>query len=145
MRAVEELNVRAEMTKRRSVIGKLIDVIGGYLARAWLFVAILSFHLAWIALNSVPGLAHWDPPPFTLLATVASVEAPLLALLILMRQARDSRIAELRQEILLHLLLEVENKVSQLASGAPVDPKELMQHVRRQLDTDEGNITGERH
>lgn len=160
----EVLNVRAAMMKRRGWIGSLIDATGRRLSHPPFFIALLVTHLLWIVLNTgvIPGLEPWDPYPFTFLATIASVEAPFISLLILMRQHRDERVAELRQETSLQVSLHIEQevtaslrmlrelqqamKVQTQVDGEvlehmqkPIDPEHLLDHLEKHLDESEGD------
>lgn len=112
----EILSIRREMSKRRRWLGGAIDRTGDLLAHPVFFFAMLAAHAAWLLLNSgwIPGLPPWDPYPFLLLATITSVEAPFIALLILMRQHRDQRIDELREEVALQVELHVEREATRL-------------------------------
>lgn len=88
------------MTRERSAIAGAVDATGRFLANPWFFCALAALHLLWIVLNStnILGIPAWDPYPFTFLATIASVEGPLISLMVLMRQQRDSRVQEVREE-----------------------------------------------
>ena len=158
-KSLEILNVRSEIVKRQSRATTAIDRIGHTLAQPWLFVALLAAHLLWIVLN-LPGFAWfepWDPYPFTFLATIASAEAPFLALLIMMYQRHSSRISELREELDLQVALHLERQSTMLvrlvrelqeAGGnataesrelidsfeQELDARRLMDNVRRELD-----------
>ncbi len=158
----EILNVRRELERRRGPLAGLTVRIGGWLATPGFFVGVTLLHAGWLVLNLpgvAPGLA-WDPPPFPLLAMIASVEAPLLALLVLMRQEHDRRIAELREETALQVSLHSEREnsaqvrlllaiahhlevegIDDLADFAalqePVDPKRLVRAMRRGLEAAE--------
>jgi uncharacterized membrane protein len=163
-RGGEFLNVREEMIKRRSTIGKAIDAGGRKLANPTAFVLLLGFHLLWIALN-LPGLPlvePWDPPPFPLLATIASALAPFVSIMILMAQYRDARITELREEVALQIALRSDRQLTLLlralderaravrdgydvdALEDPLHPEELLDRVRKHLEQAEGTTTGER-
>ncbi len=74
----------------------------------WLHVAAFG---CWIALNTWPGLAHWDPYPFTFLTLVVSLEAIFLASFILISQNYEMRISDRRNQLDLqiNLLTEQEN------------------------------------
>lgn len=104
----EVLNVRQRMEERHGPGRTAIVQVGRVLSRPTFFFVLLALHLAWVLAN-LPALAGWlpwlpwDPPPFVLLATIASVEAPFIALLVLMRQEHDRRIAELRDETALQV------------------------------------------
>lgn len=141
-RSFQAFNVRGEMTKRRNVAGKVMDACGEWMARPTVFFILLGGHVAWIILNLVPGLA-WDPPPFAVLAMIASVEAPFLTLIILMRQNRDERIAELRQEVLLHVVCQLDRRLSRLTQQEPLEARSLVNLIRCELERDEGPIEGE--
>jgi uncharacterized membrane protein len=65
----------------------------------------------WILLNSIPGLRHIDPFPFTFLTLIVSLEAIFLSTFILISQNLDSRISDRRShlDLQLNLLSEQEN------------------------------------
>ena len=157
------LNVRSEIEKQRSRMSALTDRIGRVLAHPLFFILLLAAHLLWILFNlPIFPWAPWDPYPFTFLATVASAEAPFIALLILMYQKRDRRIDELREETSLQVLLHVEHQLSlalrlldelQEKMGVEtqqdpaflkhmqedLDPRRVMENIREDLEDAEGN------
>jgi uncharacterized membrane protein len=65
----------------------------------------------WIGINTWPGLAHWDPYPFTFLTLVVSLEAIFLSSFILISQNYELRISDRRNQLDLqiNLLTEQEN------------------------------------
>lgn len=75
----------------------------------------------WILWNlRISPLPHFDPFPYGLLTMIVSLEAIFLALCILMTQGRESRIAELREEMTLQVILRLEEEVTktlQLVAG----------------------------
>lgn len=155
---LEILNVRAEIARRQRPSAALIERIGQILADPWLFIGLLAGHLLWVVLNLPvwPWFEPWDPYPFMFLATVASAEAPFIALMIVMYQRRSTRISELREEIeiqtslhlerqmtmMLRLLREVQEGL-QIPTGQDprvldrlqrnLDPQQLMQSIRQNL------------
>lgn len=131
--AVEILNVRSEIVKRQPRSAGLIDRIGYILARPWLFFVLLAGHLAWIVANlSLFPWQPWDPYPFTFLATVASAEAPFLALLIMMYQRQSSRVSELREELDLQVALHLERQSTMILRLL----RELQEHRGMETDQD---------
>jgi uncharacterized membrane protein len=66
---------------------------------------------AWIAFNSVPGLPHFDPFPYTLLTMFGSLESIFIASFILIAQNYSMRLSERRAQLDLqvNLLAEQEN------------------------------------
>lgn len=151
------LDVRAEMERRRTRTSAAISRIAHFLARPGFFIALTTVNVGWIIVNlQIMPWEPWDPYPFVFLATVASVEAPLLSLLILMHQERDKRIDELREETQLQVALHNERELSlalrlldEVRRGLDieseqeqqlleilqedVDPKRLMENLRREL------------
>ena len=157
------LNVREEMDEKRTAVTVAVDAVGRTLCRPITFFLVQLFHLGWVALNlrMIPGLAPWDPSPFTLLATIASALAPILSLMILMRQHRDTRVAELREEVQLQVSLNIERKLTHTLRlldqvgrrldvqddadpdeldemKQPLDSEKLMDRIRQHLDDSEG-------
>jgi uncharacterized membrane protein len=74
----------------------------------WVHAAVFS---AWFAVNSIPGLPHWDPYPFTFLTMWASMESIFIASFILIAQNYAMRLSERRAQLDLqvNLLAEQEN------------------------------------
>jgi uncharacterized membrane protein len=157
----EILNVRAVMMKRRGPAARAIDAAGRGLARPWFLLILLLLSAVWISFNLLLPAGRWDPHPYLLLATVTSTLAPFLTLLVLMRQHRDGRIEELREEIELQVALRVEREVTLLvrllddmrvrlgidteldrapleAAKHSLDPGHLLDHLERHLDRLEG-------
>lgn len=72
--------------------------------------------LTWIVLNTniIPGLKPFDPFPFGLLTMIVSLEAIFLAIIVLISQNRDAKVAELREEIDLQVNSIAETEVSKV-------------------------------
>jgi uncharacterized membrane protein len=159
----EILNVRREVTAHRTRAAAWIDATGQLLSRPAFLLALVVLHLGWIVLNLgvVAVIEPWDPYPFMLLATIASVEAPLLAVVILTHQRRETRVDEVRGELELQVALQVERETTailrlvadlhrKLDAGVPrdadrierlegeLDPHHLLQSVKRHLEEVEG-------
>ena len=66
---------------------------------------------AWVAINSIPGLPHLDPYPFTFMTMWASTESIFIASFILIAQNYSMRLSERRAQLDLqvNLLAEQEN------------------------------------
>lgn len=144
-RNTQPLNIRSVLAARRTRTGKLIDAIGVWLARPALFVVLLALHVAWIVCNLgwIPGLPVWDAPPFALLSSISSVEAPFMTLLILMRQQRDARIAEVREELLLQFVLHMDRELSGQHGHRRLKAEPMLDDIVRELNRDEGLIDRE--
>ena len=66
----------------------------------------------WFALNSIPGLPHWDPYPFTFLTMWASTEAIFIASFILIAQNYAMRLSERRAQLDLQINLLTEQETT---------------------------------
>ena len=90
----------------RSRAERLSDWVTENAAHGGVLMFHLVWFLAWIALNVgvVPGLAPFDPYPFSLLTMLVSLEAIFLSLFVLASQNRLSRQADKRE----HLDLQVD-------------------------------------
>ncbi len=114
-----------EFLDRRTAAERLGDRIAGA-AGSLTFVCV---HLAafggWIVLNLAPHMRHFDPFPFSLLSTIVTLEAILLASFILMRQLRIGRRAEEREHLMLQILLLTEKELTAVL--------ELNREVARQI------------
>lgn len=165
----EILNVRAEVARRQPRLAALTDRLGQTLAHPRIFLGLLLAHILWVLLNLriYPWLEPWDPYPFTFLATIASVEAPFIALMVLMHRERDRRIQELREEINLQVSLHVERELTAVLQmireiqesqnvesevdrevlermQTPLHPDQLMERLRKHLESTEGEPGGYR-
>jgi uncharacterized membrane protein len=156
------LDVRRDLVRKRGRAAALVDNLGRTLASPAFFWLLVGSHLLWVLANlPLFPWKPWDPYPFTFLATVASVEAPFLSVLILMHQRRQQRIGELREEINLQLSLHVERQstmtlrlLNEIQGRLDMqsqqdretlrhmmqnlDPQRLMDSVERRMDAEEG-------
>lgn len=139
------LDVRREMATAEGPFEKFSRLVGRVMGSAMFFTLLIVTHIAWIVLN----LRIWpwrpiDPYPFTFLATIASVEAPFLSLLILINQRRHRQIEDVREEIELKVSLHSERQMSMMirlideirrAQGLPTEEDEKdIQRLGRNLD-----------
>ena len=88
------------------------DLIAGF-AGSFRFVGVhLVLFAGWMVLNTAASFHHFDPAPFSLLATIVGLEAILLASVILMRQSRMSRRSDERDHLMLQVLLLTEREIT---------------------------------
>lgn len=66
----------------------------------------------WFAVNSIPGLPHWDPYPFTFLTMWASTESIFIASFILIAQNYSMRLSERRAQLDLQVNLLAEQETT---------------------------------
>ncbi len=78
-------------TRAEALSDRFAAVIG-----SWRFVAIQSAMLAaWLVLNVIAAVHHWDPYPFILLNLMLSFQAAYTAPIIMMSQNRQANIDRL--------------------------------------------------
>lgn len=106
MRRVEETALANR--SRADRIAAFVAGFCGSMPFVWMHVAAFAF---WISFNSWPGLAHFDPYPFTFLTLMVSLEAIFLSSFILISQNYELRISDRRNQLDLqiNLLTEQEN------------------------------------
>ena len=100
-----------EAREQRTSTDRLAEKIARFCgSMTFVWVHVIWFG-GWILLNSIPGLSHVDPFPFTFLTLIVSLEAIFLSTFILISQNLDSRINERRShlDLQLNLLSEQEN------------------------------------
>jgi uncharacterized membrane protein len=119
-RAVRAL--KARHAAGRSPLENAADRLTRVASSGYFLAAHALWFITWILWNTnlIPGAEPFDPFPFGLLTMVVSLEAIFLAIFVLMAQRREASVAELREEITLHVLMRAEEEVTktlQLVAG----------------------------
>ena len=125
------------------VADRITALFGSYI---FLIANVLIF-IAWIVINTglIPGVKPFDKFPFSLLTTSVSLEAIILAILVLSSQNRASRVADLREEVQLqvNLLTEEENTrmmwmlvLLMQKNGIPIPEDKRLQEMLRETDVE---------
>jgi len=95
----------------RNKTDQMADIIAQFCGSFTFVWVHLIWFAAWIVVNGLPGVAHFDPYPFTFLTLVVSLEAIFLSTFILISQNHETRLSERRNQLDLqiNLLTEQEN------------------------------------
>jgi uncharacterized membrane protein len=113
--------VKTRLAEQRTPMERLADRLTRLASTTGFLVWHVAWFSGWIAWNlGTFGARPFDPFPFGLLTMVVSLEAIFLSIFVLMTQSRESRIAELREEITLQVDVRVEAEVTktlQLVTG----------------------------
>jgi uncharacterized membrane protein len=113
--------LKAQHAARRTAMEVLADRLTRVASTGSFLLVHALWFIVWILWNTGKlGLQPFDPYPFGFLTMVVSLEAIFLSIFVLMSQARESGIAELREEITLEVIFRVEEEVTktlQLVSG----------------------------
>lgn len=94
------------------VTDRAASFVAGFCGSIWFVVAHLVLFGSWIVFNSVPGLPHFDPFPFTLLTMIGSLESIFLASFILIAQNYSMRLSERRSQLDLQVNLLAEQEAT---------------------------------
>jgi uncharacterized membrane protein len=109
VKAISELETAAR--EQRTRVDRVAEAIAKFCgSMTFVWVHVIWFGL-WIALNTIPGIPHIDPFPFTFLTLVVSLEAIFLSTFILISQNHETRLSERRNnlDLQINLLTEQEN------------------------------------
>ena len=112
------------------------------------FLAINAlFFVFWILANTgyISNITPFDPFPFGLLTTFVSLEAIILAIIVLISQNRAGKVDDLREEIDLHIdiiseqeitkILEILNQMAK-KQGIDLSRDRELRHMLREINTD---------
>lgn len=108
--------VRLETRSRiaLSVADRFADLATAF-SGSVLFVALhAAWFAGWIAVNTLPGLRHFDAFPFGLLTLVVSLEAIFLSTFVLISQNRQALAADRRAKVDLQVNVIAEQEVTKL-------------------------------
>jgi uncharacterized membrane protein len=113
--------IKAEHAAERTPIESIADELTIIAGSTRFLIAHILWFAIWVTWNlGMLGLPPFDPYPFGFLTLVVSLEAIFLSIFVLMTQARESAIAELREEVALQVSLRTEAEVTktlQLIAG----------------------------
>lgn len=138
---------KAKANARRSISDRFADFLTQSFGTSWFFIVNALFFLLWILWNigMIPGLAIIDPFPFGLLTMVVSLEAIFLAIIVLISQNREARIAELREEVELYINTYAENEITKIMylqtlllkkNGVDISSDAEVQEMLKELEAD---------
>ncbi len=116
LRAIKSFKAKANA--KRSITEKFADWMTSKFGSVTFLALNAAWFLAWILINTgkIPGIEPFDPYPFGFLTMVVSLEAIFLAIIVLVSQNREARVAELRDEIELQIDTVSEGEVTKLIS-----------------------------
>jgi uncharacterized membrane protein len=135
----------AKALKKRPFSIKIADWLTSYFgSMSFLIINVTAFVL-WILINTgrIPGLPIFDPYPHILLTTAVSLEAIVLAIIVLISQNRENQINTLREELQLQVELITEKEITKILQllnellkkkGVKITDTEL-EEMLKQVDT----------
>jgi len=108
--------LKAEFDSRRTFLERVADYLTGVFgSMPFLLVNAIWFGV-WIIINVglIPGIQPFDPFPFGFLTMVVSLEAIVLAIVVLISQNRAGKIDDLRQEVMMQLNILTEEELTKM-------------------------------
>lgn len=96
-------SLKARADAKRSAVARLADRLTALFGSMPFLIVNVVWFAIWIPVNLgwVPGVSPFDPFPFGLLTMIVSLEAIVLAIIVLISQNRAAALAELREEVTL--------------------------------------------
>ncbi|TSC82311.1 MAG: hypothetical protein G01um101420_475 [Parcubacteria group bacterium Gr01-1014_20] len=115
-RIVRSLKAKADARRTRSE--KFADWLTSRLGSVKFLLANVTWFGVWIVLNTglIPGITPFDPYPFGFLTMIVSLEAIMLAIVVLVSQNRAMKVDDLREEIDLQVDIITEQEITKLMS-----------------------------
>jgi uncharacterized membrane protein len=112
IRTVAKLEER--FLQERTTVERLGDAIGSFVGSMTFVVLHIVAIALWFVVNSrlIPGIPPFDPYPFILLSMAVSVEAVILSTFVLIKQNRESKRAQDRQQLTLQIDLLAEQEAT---------------------------------
>lgn len=106
---------KAKANARRTPAEKFADWLTNKFGSIVFLTINAIWFASWIIINQgLTPIKPFDPYPFSFLTMVVSLEAIFLAIIVLISQNREGRVAELREEIELQLSTVSEGEITKL-------------------------------
>lgn len=139
---------KAKMDLKRSVTDRIADYMTEFFGTIWFLVFNLVWFSGWMLINTglIPGMPAFDPFPYGLLTMIVSLEAIFLAIIVLISQNRAAHIADLREEVDLHLNVLAEQEITKMLIildeihdhlGMPPEDDEELAMMKKKTDLNE--------
>lgn len=98
-------SLKARANAQRGFAARLADRMTLIFGSMMFLTVNCIWFAVWMVINLgwIPGVPAFDPFPFGLLTMIVSLEAIILAIVVLISQNRAARIAELREEVSLQV------------------------------------------
>lgn len=109
-------SLKVEFDSRRSFLERIADQLTTTFGTMGFLVLNLIWFAIWIPINLglIPGIQPFDPYPFGFLTMTVSLEAIVLAIIVLISQNRASKIDDLRQEVMMQLNILTEEELTKM-------------------------------
>ena len=138
-------SIKGKAAEKRSFLDILVDRTTALLGSNLFLIVNLLIFMSWIVINTgqIPGIEPFDEFPFSLLTAFVSLEAIILAILVLISQNRAAKVADLREEVQLQVNVLTEEEITSMMSmlvlllqknGIPIPEDQRVQEMLRDTD-----------
>ena len=109
-------SIKARANSQRTISERIADWMTTRFGSMTFLTANVLFFTAWILINTnyIKIIPVFDPFPFSLLTTIVSLEAIILAIFVLISQNRNSKVDDLREETHLQINLIAEKEITKI-------------------------------
>lgn len=109
-------SIKAKADMKRTAMEKIADSMTAKFGSSGFLSLNAILFAVWILINTgqIKWVPAFDPFPFSLLTTIVSLEAIILAIFVLISQNRTAKIDDLREETDLQLNLISEKEITKL-------------------------------
>lgn len=127
-------SLKAKADAKRSMPEKIADAIMERLGSLTFLAINLTAYSLWMFINVgiIPGFTPIDPYPFGFMTMLASLQALIITIVVLVSQNRASKVADLRQEVDLQMVVKTEAELTK-----------LMEMVKALLEKHEINVSND--
>jgi uncharacterized membrane protein len=109
-------SLKSQQDEKRSLAEKVADFLTSTFGTMGFLILNILWFATWIVINIglIPNIEPFDPFPFGLLTMIVSLEAIVLAIIVLISQNRSAKIADLREEVDLQVDMLTEREITKL-------------------------------
>lgn len=109
-------SMKAKADSKRTPMERMADFMTSHFGSNTFLLFNVCLFVGWVLINTgqVKFLPAFDPFPFSLLTTILSIEAIVLAIFVLISQNRTARVDDLREETHLQLNLISEREITKI-------------------------------
>jgi uncharacterized membrane protein len=109
-------SMKAKADAKRTAMERMADFMTSKFGSMTFLLLNVFLFIAWTLINTnkIKSIPPFDPFPFSLLTTIVSLEAIILAIFVLMSQNRNSKLDDLREETHLQLNLISEREITKI-------------------------------
>jgi uncharacterized membrane protein len=119
-------NLKSKLEFEHTWFDIVAKVLTRELGSVWFLWVMLGAVALWMVLNlGWLGIEPFDPYPFVLLASVVAIIAMLLAVVVLISQNRQGKIAEIRQQIDFEINVRTEEEVTKILNMVDAIHREM--------------------